>query len=137
MKSTEEFKKVIEAHLQEVAKNDSVFAEKLKDPKKSIDDCVTYILNQVKASGCNGFADEEIFGIAIHYYDEKDVKPGSKVNAEVVINHKVELSADEIEKAKKEAKDRVIAEEVERLRSKPNKTKKEEPKVEPTLFDSL
>ncbi|MBP9481471.1 MAG: hypothetical protein KBF15_08460, partial [Parabacteroides sp.] len=37
-------------------------------PEKNIDDCVTYILNEVKKSGCNGFADDEIYSMAVHYY---------------------------------------------------------------------
>lgn len=136
MKTTETFKEIIDKHLQEVAKKDEVFAEKLKDPNKKLDDCITYILNQVKDSGCNGFADEEIFGMAIHYYDEKEVKPGAKIsNANVVVNHSVELSSEEIEKAKQEALDNVIAEEKERLKAKPKKIKKEDANVEPSLFD--
>lgn len=134
MKSTESFKKIIQEHLNGIAKRDSAFAAKLENKKKNIDDCITYILNQVKNSGANGFADEEIFGMAMHYYDEENVKPGSKINADVVVNHKVELSAEEIEKAKQEAKDKVIAEEKERLRTKPKKVKQETKEI-PTLFD--
>ena len=45
-----------------------LFAKSFSNPAKNIDDCVTYILNYVKNSGCNGFTDGEIFGQAIHYY---------------------------------------------------------------------
>lgn len=136
MKSTESFKNVIQTHLDNLGKSDEQFAKKLNNKKKSIDDCVTYILNQVKASGCNGFADEEIFGMAMHYYDEENIKVGSKVKANVVVNHKIELSPEEIDKAKKEAKEQVISEEKERLRAKPKKSKKDtKTDVEPTLFD--
>ena len=135
MKTTDNFKKAIKAHIDSVAEKDSNFAEKVKDPRKNIDDCITYILNQVKKSGCNGFEDSEIYGMALHYYDEKDVKPGNKINANVVVNHKVELTAEEIEKARKEAKDKIITEEMNRIRKKPAKSKKEKTDVEPTLFD--
>jgi hypothetical protein len=104
MKSTESFKKVISDHLASVADADPVFAEKMANPKKSIDDCVTYILNQVKASGCNGFTDAEIFGMALHFYDEEDVKPGPKISCEVVVNHKSELTEEEKLEAKEKAK---------------------------------
>lgn len=136
MKSTKEFKNTIERHLKELANKDEQFAEKLENEKKNIDDCITYILNQVKESGCNGFTDQEIFGMAIHYYDEDNIKPGGKINANVVVNHHVELSEEDIEKAKQEAKEKVIAEEKERLRAKPKKEKKLE-QVEPTLFDDI
>lgn len=139
MKSTENFKKVIESHLNEVAAKDEVFAGKMKAEGKSINDCVTYILNTVKKSGCNGFTDAEIFGMAIHYYDEKDIKVGPKVNGSVVVNHKVELTEKEIQEAKEKAKQKVISEETERLRKKPSKPVKDKKKskddVVPTLFD--
>lgn len=140
MKSTDNFKKVIENHLKEVAARDALFSETLKKANKNIDDCITYIFNEVQASGCNGFADEEIFNMAIHYYDEDDIKPGKKINAKVVVNHSVELSEDEIKKAKKKALDDVIAAEKQRLREKPKKTiTKTKAKVittdVPSLFD--
>lgn len=87
MKATESFKTIIENHLKVVAENDSLFKKTLQKENKNIDDCITYILNEVKKSGCNGFADEEIFGMAIHYYDEDDIKPGKAVNCGVVVNH--------------------------------------------------
>lgn len=89
MQATDPFKAVINNHLQGLAENDSLFAETLKKPGKNIDDCCTYILNQVKKSGKNGFADDEIFGMAVHYYDEDDIQVGAKVNGRVVVNHHV------------------------------------------------
>ena len=95
MQASEAFTKVIYDHLQETAKNDELFAETLKKPTKNIKDCVTYILNQVKASGNNGFADAEIFGMAKHYYDEDDIKVGSPVSGRVVVNHTLEAKVRE------------------------------------------
>lgn len=79
MKATDSFKEIISEHLNGLAAKDPLFAETLKKPKKNMDDCITYILNTVKSSGKNGFADEDIFGMAVHYYDEDDIKPGSAV----------------------------------------------------------
>lgn len=123
MKTTDHFKKVISDHLQQLAVNDPLFGETLKKPNKNIDDCVTYILNQVKALGCVGFADEEIFGMAIHYYDEDDVKPGKKISATVVVNHAVELTEVEKEKARQIAIDKAVEEERAKL------IKKKQPKA--------
>lgn len=89
MKGTDHFKTAIQNHLNGLAAKDELFAATLKKPKKNIDDCLTYILNQVKASGCNGFADEEIFGMAVHYYDEDDIKVGKPISGTVVVNHSV------------------------------------------------
>lgn len=89
MKGTDHFKTAIQNHLNSLAANDELFAATLKKPNKNIDDCITYILNQVKASGCNGFADDEIFGMAVHYYDEDDIKVGKPISGTVVVNHSV------------------------------------------------
>jgi hypothetical protein len=134
MKGTDSFKKVISNHLASVADADPKFAEKMTNPKKSIDDCINYILNTVQKSGCNGFADAEIFGMALHYYDEEDIKPVAKISCNVVVNHKPELTSEEIEKAKQEAREKIVAEEIERLRTKPTRKKEETKQVEQTTL---
>ncbi len=100
MKSTDNFKQTIQSHLENLAQTDSLFAEKFANPEKNIDDCCTYILNTVKKSDCNGFASKEIFGMAIHYYDEDKIEVGKPVNARVVVNHAVELTEQDMQKAK-------------------------------------
>jgi hypothetical protein len=62
MNTTEYFKRTIQAYLEERAMEDELFAAKYDNPDKNIDDCVTYILNWVQKSGCNGFCDDEIYG---------------------------------------------------------------------------
>ena len=110
MKTTNPFKKAIENHLQKTAENDPLFAETLKKEKKNINDCITYILNQVKASGCNGFTDDEIFGIAVHYYDEDDIKNIKPISCRVVVNHSVELTEEDKKLAKEKAIEALIEE---------------------------
>jgi hypothetical protein len=127
MKSTENFKKVIFQHLESVALKDSLFLETLKKPNKNIDDCVTYIMNTVRASGINGFEDEEIFSMAIHYYDEDELTIGNRIKCKVVTNHTVVLTEEEIQEAKKEAINSVFSEERDRMKKK-NTAKKEEQK---------
>jgi len=129
MKSTENFKNVIQARLDTMAAADPLFAERLKKENKNIDDCITYILNWVKQSECSGFTDEEIFGQAAHYYDEDTIDIGNPITCKVVVNHKVEPTAEEIQQAKKEALDKVMADEQERLRKKSVLTKKPEPTI--------
>lgn len=84
------FKTVIKAYLDDRASNDELFAATYAKPNKSIDECCNYILREVQKSGQNGFADEEIFGMAVHYYDEDDIKDVKPVNARVVVNHHVD-----------------------------------------------
>ncbi len=69
MKGSNHFKNTIKAYLDQRAETDILFSFQYSKPEKSIDDCVTYILNEVKKSGCNGFHDDEIFNMAVHFYD--------------------------------------------------------------------
>ncbi len=93
MQGSEQFIAVIENHLQGVAAGDAIFAKKLENPEKSINDCITYICNTVQKSGKNGFVDAEIFGMAMHYYDEEKIEVGKPVNGRVVVNHITEAPA--------------------------------------------
>ncbi len=133
MKSTEHFKETIKDFLDKKANKDSVFAERYANPKKKLDDCVTYILNTVKKTGCVGFADDEIYGMALHYYDEDNVEVGSKINCNVVVNHKVELTEADKQKAKEKAMQELIEEQKAKLQKKPSKKVKKEQKQEPVL----
>ena len=103
MKSTDTFKKTIQSYLENRAKADALFAVTFAKEGKNIDDCITYILNQVQLSGCNGFADEEIFSMAVHYYDEDNIKVGTAISGRVVVNHEVILTDEEKAGARMEA----------------------------------
>lgn len=134
MKSTDAFKNTISKHLQDLAAKDELFAATFKKENKNIDDCCTYILNQVKASGCNGFSDDEIFGMAVHFYDEDNLKPGAKISGNVVVNHKVALSKEDVAAAKKEAINKVMADEASRLKKNPAKKEPVKESKQASLF---
>ena len=135
MKSTENFKIIINAKLQEMAASDELFAKNLQKENKNIDDCINYILNTVYKSGCNGFIDDEIFAMAAHYYDEDGVEAGKPISCNVVVNHHPELSQEEKQQAKKEAMEQLIAEEREKLHKKvPVKKVTAENTYQPSLF---
>lgn len=104
MKSTESFKKTIQEYLEKRAAEDELFAVSFAKPLKNINDCVTYILNTVKASGCEGFSDAEIYGMAVHYYDEDKIDIGKPISSRVVVNHHVELTDEEKNEAREKAK---------------------------------
>jgi len=100
MKSTEIFKKTIQAYLERQAASDELFAVSFRKPDKTIDQCIAYILNTVQKSGCNGFEDMEIFSMALHYFQEENIEVGSPINCNIVVNHTVELTAEEKEQAR-------------------------------------
>lgn len=134
MKTTDEFKKVVEAHLRFRAFRDPLFAKTLQKPNKNMDDCVAYILNQVKKSGSSGFTDDEIFGMAVHYYDEDDIVPGDSQKCDIIINKQVKLTDEEIAEAKKKALDEIVEKEKERLMKKPEKKTSKKSSDSSTLF---
>lgn len=138
MKSTDNFKRTIQAYLEERAKVDDLFAKSYAKPNKSIDECITYILNEVQRSGCNGFEDNEIFGMAVHYYDEDNLDAGKKINCKVVVNHTVELTEKEKQEIREKARNAFYEEQLAKQREslKPKKKVKESVSG-PSLFDSL
>ena len=81
----EQFKQTISAYLKQRASRDKQFARKLKDPNKNIDDCCTYIINQVRKQGTAvALCDEEVYGMAVHYYDESDIQVGQETTCRIV-----------------------------------------------------
>lgn len=136
-KGTQAFNDTIKAYLEKRAENDSLFAVKFANPSKSVEDCVTYILNQVQKSGCNGFTDAEVYGMAIHYYEENEIEVGNPINCKVVVNHTVELTEKEKEEARQEAIAKLRDEQVAKMR-RPTAKKATEKKTQveqPSLFD--
>ncbi len=125
MKTTDYFKQTIQTYLEYRAATDELFAARYADPKKNIDDCTTYILNEVRASGCNGFADEEIYSMALHYYDEPDIEVGKSVNCRVVVNHTIELTEEEKAQAHRDAMKRAENEAYAKLTQRKPAAKKQ------------
>ncbi|MDH6313029.1 hypothetical protein M2137_001816 [Parabacteroides sp. PFB2-10] len=135
MKGTDIFKRTIHTYLVQRAASDELFAEKYANPQKSIDDCVTYILNTVQKSGCNGFADDEIYSMAVHYYDEDEIEVGKPMNTHVVVNHVVELTEEEKEQARRDAIQKAQDEAYRKMTQLVKKTKKVAVNPQPSLFD--
>lgn len=138
METLRGFRQTIEGYLAAMAQRDPMFADKFCNPDKKIEDCITYILNQVRKSGLQGFDDDEIYSLAVHYYVEDGIDPGTPVQCQVIVNHQVQLTEEEIAEQRQRAKDEVFRKETERLRSvgriapAPKPVKEEEPEL--TLF---
>lgn len=135
------FEKTIKAYLDNVAQNDAAFAAKYD--AEDIEGCCSYIIAEVRKSGRQGFADAEIYGMAVHYFDEGLEAPEGAVKCDVVVNHTVELTEEEKARLREDAikayKEKVIrqeeekelkakkaAEEKERKRREAEKARKEE-----------
>lgn len=88
------FKLAIKAYLDNRASTDELFKVTYAKENKNIDDCCTYIVNEVRKSTRQGYADDEVFGMAVHYYDEDNIEVGKPVNnVRVVTNTKIEAPA--------------------------------------------
>ena len=89
-KPSEHFRDTIREYLEQRAGADALFAASCAKEHKNLDDCITFILNYVQQSGCNGFTDAEIYSLAVHYYNEDD-------------NHTIVLTEEEQREAHEQA----------------------------------
>lgn len=135
MKASNHFTRTILTYLELRAESDGLFAESFAKENKNIDDCVTYILNQVQKSGCNGFVDDEIYSMAIHYYDEDNIEVGKPIDGKIVVNHVVELTEEEKEQAKQDAIQKAQDEAYRKMIKPTKKAKKVALPQQPSLFD--
>lgn len=133
-KVTDYFKLTILNYLESRAQADDLFAPRYANPKKNIDDCVTYILNQVKQSGCNGFTDDEIYSMALHYYDEDNIEVGKSLKCKVVVNHTIELTEAEKAEARQKAMQQAQDEAYKKLTQGRNKPKQTDAANQQSLF---
>ena len=137
MKGTELFKAAIQNYLEYRAMTDDLFAPRYANPAKNIDDCITYILNEVQKSGMNGFDDDEIYSMAMHYYDEDDIEIGKPISCKVMVNHHVELTEEEKQNARRKAIEQYQQMEFNKLQSrvKQKSSATQTTNVHPSLFD--
>jgi len=140
-KGTEHFKATIKNYLDKRAQEDALFRAKYETTSRTIDDVVTYILNEVKASGCNGFDDDEIYSMAVHVIDEPTLEIGKPINCQVAVNYHIELTEEEKAQQRELALKRFQDEELRKLQtrnSKPKATKQQETRQpELSLFDEF
>lgn len=137
-------KAAIKAYLDERAKNDNLFAQNYAKENKSIDECVRYILGEAHKRGNAVYvSDEEVFGWAVHYYDEDDIKISRlprNVKASVKLSDEDKKKA--YEQAVKEYRqlcvDRMRAADEEKAKRLAERRKAEREKcqtLQPSLFD--
>lgn len=134
MKTSDAFKKTIREYLEQRAKEDELFAVSYAKENKNIDECCNFILQQVQKSGCNGFSDDEIFGMAVHYYNEDSIKDVKPINYNVVVNHSIELTEEEKKAAREAAIKKLQDEQYSSLKKKPAKKKEDNSVQQTSLF---
>ena len=129
------FEKAIKAFLDDKAEKDPAFAEKYNSEKKNIADCCKFIIAEVKKS-CKGkeaaCTDEYVYGLAMHYYDEENIKvPANAPSCSVVVPGDVKLTEEDIKEAKEEAIRKLREQEVqEQMRKERQRLEAAEKKAE-------
>ena len=117
-----DIKEELKKYLDNRANEDALFAERYAKENTSIDECVDYVISCAyeKGGGKNiGVSRDEVFGWAVHYYDEDEVKikKFGKASASASATSKnVELSEDEKQELKKRAEEEYKAMCINRLR---------------------
>lgn len=120
-------------YLMERAKTDPSVANNLKKEKKSLNECWDYVLSEVAKTmyrsgnfGCAAGDDEELFGLAVHYYDEDDIKFEPFKGAKVVDMSKQQQDK-KVESKEQKAKEEQPLKEVKQNRVKTIKKHKSDP----------
>lgn len=139
MKGTEQFKEIIKNYLDNRAKEDELFRVKYEATARSIDDIVNYIFSEVQKSGCCGFADEEIYSMAVHVVDEPTLEIGKPTSCKVVVSHHIDLTEEEKAEQRDLALKRYQEEELRKIQVRNSRPKPSKPQVpqqaELSLFD--
>lgn len=128
METSNAFQGTIKQYLDNKANEDTLFAEKYHNEKKNIVECCSYIITQIQAMKVCGLTDDEVYNLAVHYYDE-DVTDVKKVDCRVVVNHVVELTDEEKQQARQDAINELKNQTKAQLTKKPEAKKQE---TEPT-----
>ena len=139
------FEKALKTYLDQRAAEDPQFAQSYAKPKKSIEECARYIVGEARAKAEGGQAvlpDAEVYGLAVHYYDEDDIKirkvsGGASVSRDGAVREeakKIELTEEEKEKARKLAMERVIEEQRKKMTERKPKVKPAEETAQMSLF---
>lgn len=122
MKTSNAFKETIKTYLDKCAAEDELFAETYKKENKSLDECCNYIMQCAKEGGAQGYTDPEVFGWAVHYYDEDDIKNIKPISGKVIVNHAVELTEEDKALAKQKAIELLVEESKEEAKKNLSET---------------
>ena len=133
-KSAEFFKSKIQSYLEKRVEQEPEFKAKYDNPNKNLDECFKYICSQVFESGCCGFDDDEVYSMAVHYYDEKEITIAEMpeidlTRSRIVCCDKIELSEEEMAEIHEQARQKAIEQATNEARRKLEEAKK--PKAKP------
>ena len=125
------FENAIKSYLDNRAKTDSLFAETYKKANKTLKECCNYIISQARKIGGSAVAvdDATVFGWAVHYYDEDNLKVESVPEMAKVVPSEPKNVQNELQNVQNEPKSEP------KPIQKTSKKKKPEDKLQLSLFD--
>lgn len=127
-KENQSFNEAIKTYLDRRSKEDSLFAISYAKANKNISECYDYIIGEARKRGGNAVAmtDDEVFGLAVHYYDEDNIKVKKQSGCKAIASNKQQKQASKPEPSKP-----IVAP------SKRGKKKEESSAMQFLLFDEL
>lgn len=149
MSNNNSFISSIKSYLDDRAANDELFSKTYAKENKSIDECCNYIISEAKKRGnAVAMTDEEVYNLAVHYYDEDDIKVEKLRNTRVAVSStpsaKVELTEEEKAAAKERAmrayeaiEQKKLEEERKKKLEKKREKAAQQQEFQPFLFDNL
>lgn len=121
----------IRQYLDERAGNDPLFAASYAKEGKNIDECFRYILSEARKRGTSVcMTDEEVFGLAVHYYDEDKIEVPKSAPTAAVATTKAKSGNDQ-----KPAEPKPETKPASKPKKKSGKKEFHEPYVQLSLFD--
>lgn len=150
-KENDFFKDDIKSYLDNRAANDELFAKTYAKENKNLDECIDHITSVVvkQRVSCGSFdvtrtTREYVYGLAVHYYDEDDIKVEKLRNTRVAVSSpstKVELTEEEKAAAREravhayEAMEQKKLEEERKKKLEKKREKAAQKEVQPSLFE--
>ncbi len=104
MAVSEGFRAAVKSYLEDRASTDELFAIKYQNKSKTLDECLNYILIEVKNMKVECLSDAEVYGLAVHYYDEEDIKVGKAPRCRVVVSSDSSVQTGDIKRKRKSEK---------------------------------
>ena len=112
----------VREYLEKRAAEDPQFAEKYANPKKSLEECCRYIYGEAHkraaGSSCVYIPPEEVFGWAMHYYDEEDIEVTSAGYTGRAVPKPVELTEEQKAQAEKAALEKYEAQQLAKIQER-------------------
>lgn len=107
-KQHQSFKDAIKSYLDRRAEQDELFAKTYAKEGKTLDECCNYIIGKARKMAGRGNAvvmtDDEVYGLAVHYYDEDVLREEGTTKARPGENVEIAVAASAAQETAKESR---------------------------------